>query len=124
MRELGLDKKILLYISFYIFFFMEIGLIFPSAPINGAVWGLWAFIFASILMKLCTRFSTFHSALIAWTTGFVLLWLAMMNMGVLPSGIIYWAAPWSFIEVYIAAIICSKILNIKAAPNIAEKQRN
>ncbi|MFC1844799.1 hypothetical protein ACFLZ5_08425 [Thermodesulfobacteriota bacterium] len=93
--------------------FNEMGLTFPSTPINGAVWGLWAFIFASILAWLTTRFSTLSSALIAWITGFVLLWLAMINMGVLPSGIIYWAVPWSFIEVYIAAQICSKIITEK-----------
>lgn len=90
--------------------FHEMGLIFPSAPINGAVWGLWAFIFAAILMQLCIRFNTLHSALIAWTSGFVLFWLATMNMGVLPSGVLYWAIPWSFVEVYIAALICTKII--------------
>jgi len=95
--------------------FHEMGLIFPSAPINGAVWGLWAFIFATILMKLCTRFNTLHSALIAWITGFILFWLATMNLGVLPSGILYWAIPWSFVEVYIAAMICTKILTRKTA---------
>jgi hypothetical protein len=29
--------------------FKEIGLSFPSNPINGAIWGVWAFIFVSIL---------------------------------------------------------------------------
>lgn len=88
----------------------ELGLTFPAAPINGAVWGLWALIFACIVAWLCTKFSTLSSTLIAWTAGFVLFWLATMNMGVLPSGILYWAVPWSFIEVYIAALICTKIM--------------
>ena len=95
--------------------FHDMGLIFPSDPINGAAWGLWAFIFATILMKLCTKFNALHSALIAWTLGFVLFWLATMNMGVLPSAILYWAIPWSFIEVYIAALICTKLLRDKTA---------
>jgi hypothetical protein len=95
--------------------FNEIGLSFPSSPINGAVWGLWAFIFIAILSWLCTKFSVLISSLIAWFTGFVLLWIAIWNMGVLPKNIIYWAIPWSFFEVYVAALICSKIMNIKSA---------
>ena len=95
--------------------FQKMGLIFPTSPINSVVWGLWAFLFAAILMKLCTKFNTLHSALIAWSTGFVFFWLATMNMGVLPSGILYWAIPWSFVEVYIAALLCTKIIENKTA---------
>lgn len=90
--------------------FQEKGLAFPSSPLNGAIWGLWAFIFASILAWLCTKFDILSSTLIAWAMGFVLLWLAMWNMGVLPPKILYWAVPWSFLEVYVAALICRWII--------------
>lgn len=88
--------------------FGNIGLTFPSTPINGAVWGLWSFIFVSVLTLLTTKFNTLFSTLISWTIGFVLLWLAIWNMGVLPSGLLYWAVPWSFFEVYVAAFICRR----------------
>ncbi len=91
--------------------FNEIGLTFPSAPINGATWGIWAFIFVGALSMLCKKFSVIESTLIAWVIGFVLLWIAMWNMGVLPKHLLYWAIPWSFLEVYIAALICTKLLN-------------
>jgi len=89
--------------------FSKIGLSFPSSSINGAVWGLWAFIFVAILTLLTTKFDALKSALISWIIGFVLLWIAMWNMGILPSGLLYWAVPWSFIEVYVAAVICRRI---------------
>ena len=90
--------------------FGSIGLSFPSTPLNGAVWGLWAFIFVSFLALLTTKFDTLMSTLISWVIGFVLLWIAMWNMGILPSGLLYWAAPWSFVEVYVAALICQRII--------------
>jgi hypothetical protein len=95
--------------------FNEIGLTFPSEPINGATWGIWAFVFVGILSYLSKNFSALESTLIAWVSGFVLLWLAMWNMGVLPKGLLFWAIPWSFGEVYIAALICKKILNSERA---------
>ena len=95
--------------------FDAIGLGFPSSPVNGAVWGLWALIFIAMLSWLCTRFSVLESCLIAWFTGFVLMWIALWNMGVLPENIIYWAVPWSFIEVYVAAFICARIMKGRGA---------
>ena len=91
--------------------FKEIGLIFPAEPINGALWGLWAMVFVAFLLWLITKFNVFTSAIIAWGLGFVLLWLALWNMGVLPNGILYWAVPWSFIEVYVAGLICARLIN-------------
>jgi hypothetical protein len=94
--------------------FAKIGLAFPSSPVNGAIWGLWALIFVTVLSLLTTKFNALASALISWVIGFVLLWLAMWNMGILPSGLLYWAVPWSFIEVFVAALICRRFLHSKS----------
>ena len=90
--------------------FRDIGLSFPSEPLNGAVWALWAFIFVAILTLVSTKFDVISSTIISWSLGFVLLWVAVWNMGVLPSGLLYWAVPWSFVEVYVAAFIISRIV--------------
>ena len=90
--------------------FEEIGLSFPSAPVNGLVWVVWAFIFCAVLAALNMRFNVLKSAIICWVTGFGLLWIAMWNIGILPKGLLYWAVPWSFVEVYVAAFICSRIV--------------
>ena len=94
--------------------FNEIGLSFPSAPVNGLLWVLWAFIFCAVLAGLTTRFDVLRSTVISWVTGFGLLWIAMWNMGVLPSGLLYWAIPWSLAEVYVAALICHRFMNNKS----------
>jgi len=93
--------------------FKMLGLVFPSEPINGSIWGLWAFIFATMLVWLTTKFSVLQSTIITWLLGFALLWLGMWNMGILPSGLLFWAVPWSFIEVFVAAYIGNWILRKK-----------
>ena len=95
--------------------FEEIGLSFPSAPVNGLVWGIWTFIFCAVLAWSCTRFNVLKSTIICWVTGFVLLWIAMWNIGILPGGLLYWAVPWSFVEVYVAAFICRRIIQSSSA---------
>ena len=90
--------------------FEEIGLSFPSAPVNGLVWVIWTFIFCAVLTTLNMRFNALRSTIICWVTGFGLLLIAMWNIGILPKGILYWAVPWSFVEVYVAAFICNRIV--------------
>jgi hypothetical protein len=90
--------------------FQELGLTYPSDPATGAIWALWAFVFVAFVVWLTTKFNLIKSTIIAWVLGFVLLWLAMWNLGVLPKGILYWAVPWSFVEVYIVAIIAKRVL--------------
>ena len=90
--------------------FEELGLSLPSAPVNGLVWVLWAFIFCAVLAWLSTKFDVLKSTIICWVTGFGLLWIAMWNIGILPKGLLYWAVPWSFVEVYVAAFIYTRIV--------------
>jgi len=94
--------------------FKELGLAFPSEPLNGVVWMLWAFIFVTILSLLISKFNVLKSAILAWVLGYVLMWIAMCNMGVLPKDILYLAIPWSCAEVYIAAVMCSKFIKSNA----------
>ena len=50
--------------------FEEIGLSFPSAPVNGLVWVIWTFIFCAVLTALNMRFNALRSTIICWVTGF------------------------------------------------------
>jgi hypothetical protein len=63
-----------------------------------------------ILTWLISNFDVLRGTVIAWVMSFVVAWIAMWNMGILPSGLLYWAVPWSFAEVYIAAVLCRYFL--------------
>lgn len=96
--------------------FEGVGLTYPSEPLNVMVWGVWILIFVSLLPLIVTKFNTLTGTVIAWSLGFVLLWSAMWNLGVLPPGLLYWAVPWSFAEVYVAAWICRRIFRNSGQP--------
>ena len=81
------------------------GLTFPDAPANGAIWGFWSVLLASLIYILLRRFELVHATLIAWLAGFVMMWVVIGNMGVLPYGILAYAVPLSLVEVYVAAWI-------------------
>jgi hypothetical protein len=89
-----------------------IGLTFPAAPVNGAIWGMWSMLFAVLIFILLRRFELMHAALIAWLAGFVMMWVVIGNLQVLPYGILAYAVPLSLVETYVAAWMIRKLSSI------------
>lgn len=95
--------------SYWTEHYEQMGLIFPSEPINGAVWGIWSLCFAISIYWIAQKFSFLQTTLLTWFMGFVLMWLVTGNMEVLPFAILPVAVPLSFLEAFLAALIIKKL---------------
>lgn len=89
--------------------YQSLGIPFPEQPVNGAVWGLWSLCFAGAIFFLAKKFTLLQTTLLAWWVGFVLMWLVLGNLGVLPLGILPIAIPLSVLETFGAVWIIKKI---------------
>lgn len=89
--------------------YQKIGLTFPEQPINGAIWGIWSLCFAITIYIIAQKFSLIQTTLFSWFIGFVLMWLVIGNMGVLPLGILTFAIPLSILEAFLASLIIKKL---------------
>lgn len=87
----------------------SMGLTFPAEPVNGAIWGIWSLLFAITVYILSKKFSLLHTALLSWLTGFVLMWVVIGNLGVLPVRMLFAAIPLSMLEAFIAAWIVKRL---------------
>ncbi|MEZ5056935.1 MAG: hypothetical protein R2879_07825 [Saprospiraceae bacterium] len=97
-----------LFKSYWVEHYENMGLVFPSEPINGAIWGLWSLLFAIAIFIIATKFDLFPTFLLSWLVGFVLMWVVTGNMGVLPFSILLFAVPLSLLEAFLAAWIIFK----------------
>lgn len=95
--------------SYWTEHYENLGLVFPSEPINGAVWGLWSLSFAIVIFIIAKKFTLLQTTLISWFLGFVLMWLVVGNMNVLPFGILPFAIPLSLLEALFASLIIKKM---------------
>jgi hypothetical protein len=86
----------------------SLGMVFPSAPINGAVWGLWSMLFAIAIFILSRKFTLIQTTFLSWFVGFVLMWVVIGNMGVLPDRLLFIAVPLSLLETFVASYIVVK----------------
>lgn len=89
--------------------YQSVGLTFPADPANGAIWGLWSLLLASLVYVLLQKFSLWQTTVISWIAGFVMMWLVIGNLGVLPYAVLPYAIPWSLLEGFGAAWIIEKI---------------
>ncbi len=95
--------------SYWLEHYQSMGLQFPGEAINGAIWGLWSMVYAIVIFILSKRFNLLESFGLSWIIGFVMMWLVIGNLGVLPIGILYLAIPLSLIESYLACFIVKKL---------------
>jgi hypothetical protein len=95
--------------SYWTEHYESMGLIFPSEPINGAFWGLWSLCFAIAIFIITKKFSILQTTFLSWFVGFVLMWIVVWNMDVLPSGLLVYAIPLSLFESYLASFIIKKL---------------
>jgi hypothetical protein len=95
--------------SFWISHYQNMGLIFPSEPVNGTMWGLWSLLFAIIIFVISGKFDFLRTCVLSWVIGFVLMWVVIGNLGMLPFGLLYYAIPLSMLEVVVAAVIIFKL---------------
>lgn len=91
--------------SFWVEHYQSLGLVFPSEPVNGAIWGVWSLALAIAIYIISRRFPLWPTTFIAWFMAFVMMWLVIGNMDVLPLGLLWVALPLSILEVTVATII-------------------
>lgn len=94
--------------SYWVKHYEEMGLSFPSAPVNGTIWGLWSLLFAIAIFIISKKFNLLQTTGLAWWVGFVLMWVVTGNLGVLPYGILIYAIPLSLLEAFLASWIIVK----------------
>jgi hypothetical protein len=95
--------------SFWTSHYQGIGMEFPSEPINGAMWGVWSLLFAISIFIFAKKFTLAQTTFLSWFVGFILMWVVIGNLGVLPYGLLIYAIPLSLLESFIATVIIKKL---------------
>lgn len=85
--------------------YSAMGLEFPASPVNGMMWGVWSLLLAILMYLLLTKFSLLQSIAISWLAGFLMMWVVIGNLNVLPFGILPIATPLSLLEAFLGCYI-------------------
>lgn len=83
-------------------------LLFPASPVNGVVWCVWSLLFAVAIYVVGRRFALWQTTLLSWLFAFVLMWLVVGNLDVLPLQTLLYAVPLSLLETFVAVVVVTK----------------
>ena len=95
--------------------YRDMGLVFPAQAENAVLWVVWSLLQAGSAIAISRRFGLWQTTIHARVMGFVMMWVVVWNLSVLPLGILPVAVPFSFVEALGAAFLCRKL----ARPNLA-----
>jgi len=98
----------LLFKSYWVDLFASLGLRFETLPVNGILWMIWSFVLAYVIYRLMQKFSFRETVCLAWLTSFVMMWIALYNLQVLPLRLLIVAVPLSLLEVAVAGLLIKK----------------
>lgn len=86
-----------------------LGLEFPSSMINNILWGVWSFLLAGMIVFLMRRLNSLEVTLVTWVMAFLMMWITIGNLNVLPMTLLIYALPLSIIEISGAVLITGLI---------------
>jgi len=99
----------LLLRDFWAIHFKNLGLTFQTLPINGLLWIIWSFALSSFIYLLLKKFSFKETIIVSWIVAFLMMWIVLFNLQVLPIYLLIFAVPLSLLEIILAAIIIKKL---------------
>ena len=94
---------------YWVAHYAALGLGFATRPVNGALWMAWSFGLAALIARLSRMFSLAETIGYAWLAVFVLMWICLYNLQVLPVAMLVYAVPLSLLEVGVAAVLVRRI---------------
>lgn len=99
-----------LLIKFYwIEYYQNVNLVFPSDFVNIIVWMIWGFMCGITIFTFSRKFTILQTTLMSWFVAFVMMWVVVWNIGVLPTKMLLFNIPLSLFEAFIGALICNRI---------------
>jgi len=98
-----------LFKNIWINHYQTLGLNFETLPVNGVIWTMWSFLLAYLIFRLVKKFSFWETTLLIWIVAFVMMWLTIYNLQVLPALLLIFAIPLSLLEVIVAQLIIRKV---------------
>ncbi len=99
---------ILILESYWIEKYQSLDIIFPTGLSNNIVWMIWGFMLATLTFILLKKFTVLHTAFLAWFVAFVMMWVVVWNVGILPTGMLLFNIPYSLLVTFIGVLICKK----------------
>ncbi len=105
----GTVRWLFLIEDFWIEKYNSLNLIFPAELLNNITWMVWGFLFAILIYILSKKFNLLQTTLLSWFAAYVMMWVIVWNVGILPPETLWINIPLSLLDAFIGALICKRM---------------
>ena len=95
--------------SYWVEKYQSLNIVYPLGLMNNIVWMIWGFMLATVIFILSKKFTLVQTTFISWFVAFIMLWVIIWNIGVLPTKMLYFNILNTLFITYIGAVICNKL---------------
>ena len=104
-------RWILLIEPYWLKKYEKLNINFPNEKVNMIVWMIWGFLFATTIFILSKKYSLFQTTIFSWFVAFAMMWVIVWNIGILPTGMLWFNIPLSLLETFIGVYICKRFIS-------------
>ena len=97
--------------SYWVEKYQSLNLVFPTGLTNNITWMIWGFMLATVIFILSKKFTVLQTTILSWFVAFVMMWVTVWNIGVLPTGMLLFNIPNTLFITFIGAVISKKLNN-------------
>ena len=101
-------RWLLIIESYWIEKYQSMNIVLPNDSLNMIMWMIWGFLFAITIYILSKKFNLLQATFLSWFVAFVMMWIVVWNVGVLPTGMLWINIPLSLFEAFVGTLICKK----------------
>ena len=95
--------------NYWIEKYQSMNLVFPTGLINNITWMIWGFLLATTIFILSKKFNLLQTTFLAWFVAFIMMWVIIWNIGVLPTGMLLFNIPNSLFITFIGTLNCKRV---------------
>ncbi len=104
-------RWIFLIKPFWVDYYQSMNRTLPDEPINGIIWLIWGFLFATVVFIISSKFNLLQTTFLSWFVVFIMLWIVLWNLDNLTVIILLYGVPMSLAETFVAALICKRYIS-------------
>jgi hypothetical protein len=91
--------------------YQSLNLVLPLGPLVLLFWLIWGVLLSAMIYFISEKFSLLQSTFMIWIMAFLMFWLGLYNLDVLPVSILWLVIPLSFISVLVGVLISNYLRN-------------
>jgi hypothetical protein len=91
--------------AYFLEHYQSLNLVLPFGPIYLILWLIWGILLSTIIYIISKKYTLLQTTVMIWIMAFLMVWITLFNLNVLPLSMLWLVIPLSFIDILVGVLI-------------------